>query len=100
MPVAGVVTAEAVLRLAPKIKTVERIKDSAFLLKDNDVFDVTMTDNIDVLNTSYSLNLFPVFYTYTGTTQPSCIGIPPVLDLINLQYNQNGTNITYGNSIF
>ena len=69
-------------------------------IKDNDVFDVTMTDNIDVLNTSYSLNLFPVFYTYTGTTQPSCIGIPPVLDLINLQYNQNGTNITYGNSIF
>jgi len=69
-------------------------------VKTNDIFDVSMTDNIEVLNIAYSLNLYPVFYKYTGTTQPSCIGIPPELDLTNLDYFQRGTNITYGNSIY
>jgi len=69
-------------------------------VKDNTVSEVFMTDNIGGLNTVYGLSLFPVFYTYTGSTQSSCIGIPSGLDLTNLQYDANGTNITYGNSIY
>jgi hypothetical protein len=69
-------------------------------VKNRTIFSVTMTDNVETLNATYGLSLLPVFYTYTGTTQPSCIGMPPYFNLANLSYNVEGTSIYYGNSIF
>lgn len=69
-------------------------------VKDTSITNVTMTDNTEFLNNNYGLSLFPVFYTLLDTPQPSCIGIPTTIDLTNLSYFENGTNITYGNTIF
>ncbi len=69
-------------------------------VKDRSITYVEMADNTQTLNSTYGLSLIPVFYNYSGSTQPSCIGIPPILNLTNLDYNENGTSIYYGNSIF
>ena len=69
-------------------------------VKDASVSQVTLLDNTETLNSNYGLSLIPVFYTYTGSTQPSCIGMPPLLNLNYLEYTSTGTRIVYGNSIF
>lgn len=69
-------------------------------VKSRSVTEVELVDNTESLNSSYGLSLFPVFYTFTGSTRPSCTGMTRLLDLTNLQYVSNGTNITYGNTIY
>ncbi len=69
-------------------------------VKNRSITSVTLSDNIETLNATYGLSLLPVFYTYTGTTQPSCTGMPPYFNLANLSYNVEGTSIYYGNTIF
>jgi hypothetical protein len=69
-------------------------------VKNRSITSVSLSDNTETLNATYGLSLLPVFYNYTGTTQPSCIGMPPYFNLNNLDYLSNGTSIVYGNSIF
>jgi len=69
-------------------------------VKNRSITSVSLSDNIENLNVTYGLSLLPVFYTYTGTTQPSCTGMPPFFNLANLSYNVHGTSVYYGNDIF
>ena len=69
-------------------------------VKDENIEEVTIDDNSATLNSLYGLSLIPFAYKYTGSTVPSCSGIPPALQLGFLDYFSNGKNIQYGGSIF
>ena len=69
-------------------------------VKDEGIEEVTIDDNSATLNSLYGLSLMTFAYKYTGSTAPSCSGIPPSLKLGLLDYFSNGKNIQYGGSIF
>jgi len=69
-------------------------------IKDIAIEEVQIKDNSSTLNATYGLSLFPFAYSYTGSTVPSCSGIPPILNLGAKDYISLGKHIQYGGSIF
>lgn len=69
-------------------------------VKNESIEGVTIEDNSSTLNSLYGLDLMSFAYKYTGSTTPSCSGIPPTLQLGLLDYFTTGKNIQYGGSIF
>jgi hypothetical protein len=69
-------------------------------VKNISIEEVQIKDNSATLNATYGLSLFPFAYVYTGSTVPSCSGIPPILNLGFNDYTSLGKHIQYGGSIF